>query len=118
MQLNWTSRLSLTNERVETIKEIAGVYRLIYRQPDDNSYYVYYVGQAENLRERLYKHLPENETSSCCKKHLKNYNCYFRAAAVSRQSDRDGIEVTLYNKYKPECVEKIPDAEPIDINFE
>ena len=118
MQLNWTSRLPLTSEKVQTIREIAGVYKLIYYQLSDEGYYVYYVGQADNLRDRLYQHLPSNEANSCCSKYLKNYNCYFRAAAVSRQSDRDGIEVTLYNKYKPECVEKIPDVEPIDINFE
>ena len=117
MELKWSSLISLKLEEVSRINEIAGAYKLVYQDPSKNNFYVYYVGQAENLKERFYQHLIEVEKNNCCIEYLREYHCFFRATAVAKQSNRDGIEVTLYNKYKPECVEKIPDAEQIDINF-
>ncbi|PIS39898.1 MAG: hypothetical protein COT32_02640 [Candidatus Nealsonbacteria bacterium CG08_land_8_20_14_0_20_36_22] len=118
MQLKWSERISLTQSEVNRIKAIAGVYRLIYYDGSKDKYYVYYVGQAEDLNDRLTQHLSGNETNKCCQRYLENYNCYFRAAAVSRQADRDGAEVALYNHFKPSCVDRIPDVDPIDINFD
>lgn len=118
MKLNWTERIVLIQSGVDRIKAVAGIYRLIYHNRDKDTYYVHYVGQAENLNDRLTQHLSGNETNKCCQRHLDNYTCYFRAAAISRQADRDGAEVALYNKFKPTCVERIPDVDPIDINFD
>jgi excinuclease UvrABC nuclease subunit len=118
MKLNWTERITLTQSGVKRIKAIAGVYRLIYYNRTTEKYYVYYVGQADDLNDRLWQHLPGNEENTCCQRHLNNYTCYFRAAAASRQADRDGAEVALYNHFEPSCVERIPDVEPIDINFD
>lgn len=117
MELKWTSRKKLDQDGVDTINKVAGVYRLIYYNITKKKYYVYYVGQASDLNKRLSEHLPDNEQNTCCKKRLKDYNCYFRAAAIPKQDDRDGAEVALYNEYKPGCVEKIPDVDPIEINF-
>ena len=118
MQLKWTSRIKLDQDGANRINEIAGVYRLIYYSPEKNDYYVYYVGQADNLKSRLSQHLIEAENNACCSTYLKKYTCYFRAAGVSSQADRDGAEVALFNKFKPTCTERIPDVEPININFE
>lgn len=118
MQLKWTERISLTQSGVDRIKAIAGVYRLINYSRADDKYYVYYVGQADDLNNRLSQHLSGNETNECCQKYLDNYTCYFRAAAISGQADRDGAEVALYNKFEPTCVERIPDVKPIEINFD
>ena len=118
MQLKWTGRTPLTESGVNRIKAIAGIYRLINYNKTDNKYYVYYVGQADDLNNRLTQHLSGNETNKCCQKYFDKYTCYFRAAAISKQADRDGVEVALYNKFKPTCVERIPDVEPIEINFE
>ena len=118
MKLNWTEQISLTQQGVNRIKTIAGVYRLVYYDGGKGGYYIYYVGQAEDLNDRLSQHLPGNEKNACCQRHLSNYSCYLRAAAISQQSDRDGVEITLYNHYKPSCVERIPDVDPININFD
>ncbi len=104
--------------RVNRIKAIAGVYRLINYSRADDKYYVYYVGQADDLNNRLSQHLSGNETNKCCQKYLDNYTCYFRAAAISRQADRDRAEVALYNKFEPTCVERIQDVKPLEINFD
>jgi excinuclease UvrABC nuclease subunit len=118
MKLIWTDKIDLKAEGVLNIKEIAGVYRLGYYDPKLNEYHVYYIGQASNLKDRLSCHIPENEENSCCKKYLNNYKCYFKAAAVSTQSDRDACERALYDHFKPPCVEKVPDVEPAEINYD
>lgn len=119
MTLNWTKRIPLTETGVRTIKAVAGVYRLIHHDSGAGKYYVHYVGQAENLNERLSQHLDGSETNNCCQRYLDRYKCYFRAAAVPRQADRDGAEVALYEHFsEPSCVERIPDVKPLDINFE
>lgn len=118
MQLNWTERIPLAQSGVNRIKAISGVYRLINYNRTDNKYYVYYVGQADNLNSRIIQHLSGNETNKSCQKYLDNYTCYFRAAAISGQANRDGAEVSLYNKFKPTCVERVPDVKPIEINFD
>ena len=118
MKLNWTERIRLNQSGISRIKEVSGIYRLIYYSAEKDKYYVYYVGQAENLNKRLVEHLPDTETNNCCKGYLKNYTCYFRVAGVSNQINRDGAEVALYNHFEPTCVDRIPDADPIDINFE
>lgn len=63
MQLKWTERISLTQSEVNKIKAIAGVYRLINYSRADDKYYVYYVGQADDLNNRLSQHLSGNETN-------------------------------------------------------
>lgn len=118
MQLKWTERIPLTQSGINRIKAIAGVYRLINHNQADDRYCVYYVGQADDLKNRLAQHLSGHEVNNYCQKYLDNYVCYFRAAAISGQADRDGAEVALYNKFEPSCVERIPNVKPIEINFE
>ncbi len=118
MQVKWTELIQLDESGVDRIKEVSGVYRISHYHQTDKKYYVHYVGQAENLKERLSQHLPGNETNSECNGFLDNYQCYFRACAISTQAGRDGAEVALYENYKPECVERIPDVDAIEINFE
>jgi len=118
LQLKWTKLTPLSESGVSGINKVAGVYRLSYYDSNEKAYYVYYVGQAADLNARLNQHRAGNEQNSCCARYLKSYNCFFRAAAISGQADRDGAEVALYNKYTPSCVEKTPDVKPIQINFE
>ena len=117
MKIKWTERISLDEDGVTQINKVAGVYKLIHYNSEKKKYYVHYVGQAKDLNDRLAKHLIDNEVNECCIEYLNDYDCYFRAAAISTQSDRDGAEVALYNEYKPACVERIPDVDPIEINF-
>jgi excinuclease UvrABC nuclease subunit len=79
----------------------AGVYRLIYHSGD--KYYVFYVGQSENLKERLLSHLNTSEPNACIKKHLKDYTCYFRCIEVTTQEERNKIEEQQIDEYSPSC---------------
>jgi len=117
MIIKWTGLIKLDSDGVSRIKNLAGVYRLSYFDPKDQKYYVYYVGQAMDLNDRLSDHLPGSEEDRCCQQFLNKYNCFFRAAAVSKQEDRDGIEATLFNHFNPICSERKPDVQPIDVNI-
>lgn len=117
MTLNWTEFIDLDEDGVERIKTIPGVYRLGYLATDEKRY-VYYVGQAEDLKLRLSQHLSGSEQNTCCADYVDKSKCYFKAAAVSKQEDRDAVEVALYNKFKPKCCEQIPDCKPCEINFD
>lgn len=116
MVLNWTGLIELNSAGINRVSKISGVYRLSFLN-NSNEYIVHYVGQASNLRERLGQHIPANETNSCCSTKLRQHRCFFRAAAVSSQKNRDGVEATLYNHFNPTCVERIPDTQPLNINF-
>ena len=118
MKLNWSKLIELNESEIATVNEVSAVYRISYLNPNDGKYYVFYVGQAQNLKTRLTEHLPENEKNKCCRDYLEKYTCFFRAAVVKNQSDRDGAEVALYNHFSPSCPERIPDVDSIDINFE
>ena len=119
MQLHWTKQLPLTKSGIAKIKDgVAGIYRLIYYNTQEEKHLIYYVGQAENLNIRLGQHLSEAETNECCQSYINNYNCYFRAAAVLQQTDRNGAEVELYHHFEPICIDQIPSVQPLEINFE
>jgi len=117
MNLNWSKLIELNENGVSIVNEVPGVYRLSYANLRDGKIYVYYVGQAANIKTRMEQHLPNTEVNECCKKYLNDYKCYFRLAIVNNQADRDGAEVALYNHFSPSCPEKIPDVQAIEINF-
>lgn len=117
MNLVWTDRTILEKQEIDKLENKPGIYRLIYFSPTRNNYYVYYVGQANDLKKRMYEHLLGNELNECCVKYLRSYTCYFRLARIDKQSERDGAEVFMFEHFKPECVEKVPDVDPIDINL-
>jgi len=99
---NWSNRYSYTEENVQKHAPLtAGVYRLIYKSDDD--YYVFYVGQSNNLNRRLLEHLSSSETDSCIKRHLRDYNCFFRFIEISSQDERNRVEREQIEKYNPNC---------------
>ena len=93
----------------------AGVYRLSCKRDDKRP--VFYVGQAENLEERLRDHLSGVEPNIFIKHNLRDYTCYFRFAELPKRDERDCAERALYDHYKPECNFVTPPGEPCEINF-
>jgi len=117
LKLNWSSRYEYTGSNVNVYAPTGGgVYRLVHKSGDE--YYVFYVGQAANIDERLRQHLAATEPDACIKRHLRDYTCYFRYAMVSSLTDRNGAERALYDQYKPTCNNVSPPGLPADINFE
>ena len=105
---------TISNVNVHTPSS-PGVYRLSYRSDDKRP--VFYVGQAENLENRLRAHLSDEEPSVCIKRYFQDHTCYFRFAELAKQAERDCAERALYDNYKPECNLAAPLGEPCDINF-
>lgn len=98
----WTGRYRYTQENVNAYASLKpGVYRLIYHSGD--KYYVFYVGQSDNLQQRLTEHLNSSEPDTCIKKNIQNYACYFRYLEVGTKAERDKIEAEQIKKYSPSC---------------
>jgi len=117
LTLEWSEVFSYTGTNVNVHAPLsAGIYRLSCQKGDKRL--VFYVGQAENLDERLRGHLSDGEPNACIRRHLRDYTCYFRFAKVARQADRDCAERALYDHYDHECNSVAPPGEPCDINFE
>lgn len=98
----WSQRFKYTEEAIlANTPESGGIYRLLYYSED--KYYVFYIGQSDNLRKRLIEHLNTSEPNECIKKYINGYSCYFRYLEVSTQSERDRIETQQREEYQPTC---------------
>ena len=98
----WSSRYSYTDSNVNLyVPTNEGVYRLIYKK--DEKYYIFYVGQSDDLQRRLNEHLSYLEPNECIKRHLQNFNCFFGLIEITLQSERDRVEEEEIEKHKPPC---------------
>lgn len=100
-----------------SLPEVAGVYRLSYKSSDGNIY-VFYVGQAENIKDRVRFHFSRGEENLCIKDKLTKFTCYIRYARIDNSNVRNGAEKFLYNHYNPTCNLITPMGSDILINIE
>ena len=108
--LTWTKLTVLSNDSVNTLaNSLAGVYRFSYLA-EDSSYYVFYVGKAEDIKKRLLEHLSSNEKNVCIKNYLASKKCFFRYAKITKAYIRDAAEKQMYKQYEPSCNEIEPDG--------
>lgn len=116
--LTWTKLIPLDRESMQSIPDdVAGVYRLSYKKADNGGFYVFYVGRAEDIKQRLNQHL-SNEENVCIKNYLDRKECSFRYAEITKEDIRKAAERQLYNYYEPFCNEQRPEGEMnISINF-
>ena len=99
---NWSSKYRYTEAYVKQHAPLTGgVYRLIYQKGTD--YYVFYVGQSDNLQRRLMDHLGASEKDFCIKRHLRDYSCFFRYIEIPSLDERLRIEREQIQEYNPEC---------------
>ena len=109
MKLDWY-KLEPYRKNIDKAPDVDGVYTLCTLQ-DNNKYKVRYVGQG-NLAGRLKYHLSNQEENEPLKEHIaKGYTMKAVYARVSKKSDRDGIELFLYNHFKPKFNKYSPPAE-------
>ena len=102
---------------VDYVPSTAGVYELSVQLKNGNLR-VFYVGQARDLRNRLYEHLQVNESNDCVRENVKKYICHFKFAFLTTLIERDGAERALYFYYNPECNDPkaIPSGPDVTIN--
>lgn len=116
--LAWTKLTELTETSIKAItNNLPGVYRLSYKA-DDGNYYIFYVGQAEDLKKRLLEHLSPSENNVCIRNYLNKKTCRFRYAKVTNSNIRNAAERQMYKQYEPSCNEKEPDgSDDIKVNL-
>jgi excinuclease UvrABC nuclease subunit len=99
---SWSDMYPYSEAYVKQHAPLAGgVYRLIYQKGND--YYVFYVGQSDNLQRRLLEHLGASEKDLCIKRHLRDYSCSFRYIEISSLDERLRVESEQIKKYNPTC---------------
>ena len=90
----------------DTVRSIAphsaGVYRLSQRG-SDSKFYVFYVGQGEDLADRLMDHLQDSEPNPCITSSVSGGDCAFRYITVPRKADRDTLESQQISEFGPRC---------------
>ena len=100
--------------KLDGITRESGVYTISTQQDNDGEFEVKYVGQADNLFERAKEHWSKNEKNEQLKKHIaEKYAMKFSFSVVSSKSDRDGLELFLYNTFDPPFNTKAPLCETI-----
>ena len=116
--LNWSGYKKLTEDGINSLPTYSGVYKLATYNTQSELYTPFYVGQAEDIKARTQQHAGENEENSCINTNFDKYSVYMNHTAVSKQEDRDAVEVALYNRYTPECNNKdsLPDVVPAAVS--
>ena len=117
-QLDWSKLIPLTYKEIQKITASSGVYRLSYTPDNGDNYYVFYVGKADNLKDRLLQHIGNLEDNTCIKDYIRKYSCSFKIAEISDAKIMANIERQLFSKFTPRCNFKEPEGEIIEINFD
>ena len=117
--LTWTKLTLLSKGNVDAINaKLSGVYRLSYKSNDGN-YYVFYVGKAEGITQRLSEHMTDSEINVCIKNQISTKDCYFRYAIVTKDYIREAAEKQMYKQYEPSCNEKVPEGrDDVKVNLD
>ena len=98
----------------DRVPERAGIYIISTVQDADNEYEVKYVGQANNLREHAKEHFSKKEQNKELKEHIdQKYMMKFNYSEVDSQSDRDGMELYMYELYAPPFNHNTPPGETV-----
>lgn len=79
------------------VPEQAGVYILAHKVTDE-TYRIFYVGQANNLHRRLLEHLMISEPNVCIRNKVAG-SCGFRFALVTNAVQRDAVEAAIYHAH-------------------
>lgn len=106
INLQWNPLVLFDKENVQNLdNSINGVYRLSYKH-DDGKIYVFYVGEADDIRNNLLNILNSDE-NQCIKYHINVSQCYFRYAIVETEELRKKVVAQLYKFYQPACNEPV-----------
>lgn len=118
IRATWSDLMEFNNYNISSVSRRRGLYRLSHKSPSDGKYYVFYIGKAEDLQERLSSHLRDTEPNLCVKKMVTNYQCAFRVTVLDNYANIDGAEAFLIDYFKPTCNENIPQVQREEINID
>lgn len=109
-RLNWKNLVLLDKTNIDNIPEnTPGVYRLSYTNDAGKNYYVFYVGQSEDIRQTLLSIIDSGnkDRKICIINHLNLGGCKFRYAEIRDPEIRNAAERQVYKFYQPPCNEPI-----------
>lgn len=115
VELTWSDLFSYTIANIEKYVRMRGGVYMISLQNSDR-YIPIYVGQSQDLRERLLEHETTFEDNDCLADYIEHAVLVFRYCYVSA-ANRDNVEYTLCSKYDPECNDEIPSGTLVDITL-
>lgn len=119
--VTWSPLFHLDKERIEKIPvNSKGVYRLSSKNESDGKYYVFYVGESEDLKKELLNHISDNEENICIKNFVgaTKLQCAFRYSIIDELEFRMAFVRMAYNLYQPVCNTSLPDGrDDIEINL-
>ena len=117
LELKWSKWLSYNETNLSFhCSENPGVYSI--SASVDQELEVVYVGKADKIGQRLRNHKRFFEPNSFLKNMLEQRECYFRYCEVSDLIDRQNVEYTLFQHYRPACNIVEPRGEIIDVNVD
>lgn len=99
----WSGDIRYIESNSSRITTSGGVYKILRNDGKEGYLTNVYVGKAEDLNSRYLDHLSANEENSCIKNNLNNNECYFRYTILSREEDRQNLEVKLLREGKYQC---------------
>jgi len=115
LKLEWSAKVRCTAEEIDKqVPAEPGVYQISHPAYPGTS--VDYVGQAENLNEKLKQHLLPSEPNSDLRDRFQYYECAIVYAIVRNQADRNGAERAVYDRWKAYAVnDTVPPGPAIEI---
>ncbi len=109
VKLNWTT---IQARDLSLIPHRSGIYLLSVICPD-KKLRVVYVGKSNDLSRRMRDHWSSNESNRDLRTAIAEYGSYFSISyAEANESQLDGIESYLYDRFKPQLNEQEPQAQP------
>lgn len=116
----WEGIRRYTEGNGRDVPEKRGVYEILVKR-NDGKYNRKYIGQTDNLNDRYFSHMSDQEENEYIRSGLKKYLCGFDYALIESKVDREDAEQRLYDKYrypwnkvKPEGSGRNIDAEVIE----
>jgi len=106
--LVWTKLTEFNETNIKSIPEEPGVYRFSYKK--DDKYYVFYVGQSDNIRKKFLEHMSPIESNEEIKSYIAEKKCYFKYAKVTEEDIRKAVERQLYKHFDPKGNKIMPDG--------
>jgi len=114
--LKWSKYVTCSKEKIDSrVPARSGVYKLA-RSSGAGRMKVFFVGQAEDLGERVAVHLGAGEPNAAIKKTMAAGTCKVAFATLASSKQRDGVERALYDYYGPVCNTKAPTGPAIEAN--
>lgn len=113
----WSKIIPYRENNSDEVPEKAGVYEILVKR-GDGKYDRKYIGQSNNLNDRFFSHMSDQEENENIKNGLKKHYCSFDYALLDSEEDRKDAEQKLYDKHGYDWNQVRPEGSGRDLNIE